>query len=87
MPLLLVTESGQEISKAAKKVASQAGGCPHELMEWKQGGVLGTDRAQFKSWLVSRSNLGEDNKTNLWKLVSKWLQGFTFSSSSNAAMS
>lgn len=29
MPLLLVTESGQEISKASKKVASQAGGCPH----------------------------------------------------------
>lgn len=29
MPLLLVNESGQEISKPSKKVASQAGGCPH----------------------------------------------------------
>ena len=29
MPLLQVSDSGQEIPKAAKKAASQAGGCPH----------------------------------------------------------
>ena len=84
--LLLVSEHGHKSSKAAEKAASQAEGWLSGTDGWTWRGLLGDWQSPAQELASASKYLRGGWVRQDWKLDSKWLQGFTFSSSSNAAI-